>query len=68
MIGKSPFENQDKRVEYDDIIYLINPDENTASVIGIKENVHKVNIPTSINHKSKEYNVISIINVGILTL
>ena len=50
MIRKRPFENQNERVEYDDIIYLINTNENTASAIGSKENLHKVNIPMSINY------------------
>ena len=60
MIGKSPFENHDESVEYDDIIYLINPEENTASIFGSKRKFQKIIISMSISHKSKEYYVTSI--------
>ena len=60
MSKKSPFKNQDKRVEYDNIIYLINTEENTAGVISLKGKDRHIIIPCSINHESKEYYVTSI--------
>ena len=42
------------------IKYSINDIDQTASVIGCKYNLHKIIIPNSIQHESKEYTVISI--------
>ena len=42
MSDEQPFEDQDKRAGYNSITYLINAEENTASVTGIKENHHKI--------------------------
>lgn len=53
--------NQNIRVEYDNIIYLINEEENTAGVIGFREIQQHIVIPRSIKRGTKEYNITSIL-------
>lgn len=50
-----------KRADYDDIIYSINEENKTASVIGCYTNYSKITIPKSIQYKSSEYIVTSIL-------
>ena len=49
------------RVEYDDVIYQINDDEMSASIIGCYTNNGQIIIPRSIKHDSKEYIITSIL-------
>ena len=62
MIEKQSSKVQIDRVEYDHIIYSINKEESTASVIGLKENLESFFIPRSIKQESTEYDVISILD------
>lgn len=51
---------QIKRVDYDDIIYSINEEDKTASVIGCYTNNTEIIIPRLIKQESDEYIVTSI--------
>ena len=60
MSEKWLIEIQNKRIEYDNIIYCINEEENEAKIIGCNQNQEKITIPQSINIGSKEYEITSI--------
>lgn len=51
-----------KKIKQDDITYLLNEEEKTAGVFKyVRKGYHKVYIPRSIHHESKEYVIISIL-------
>ena len=51
---------QDKGIIYNNVIYTIKEEENTASVIGSIPKIYEIFIPCSIMHNAKEYIVTSI--------
>lgn len=55
------FWNQNIKIEYEYIKYLINEEEKAAGVIGFREIQQHIFIPRSIKIGPKEYNVTSIL-------
>lgn len=52
---------QTKKIEENDIIYSLNEEEKTASIIGINKTNSEVLIPKSIIYQTKEYVIVSIL-------
>lgn len=52
--------SENQQMEQDNIIYLINEKEKTASVVGCNSNNSKIFLPASINYELNEYPVTSI--------
>lgn len=68
MHRKQLLDTNKKEIEQDGIIYLINEEENTASIISLRYLFcsSRIVIPRTINYESKEFTVISILTESFL--
>ena len=57
LVFQNQNEEENKIIEYDNIKYLINEEENTAGIIGCEKNLQQVHIPRSIKQGTKEFNI-----------
>ena len=58
-------ESQTRTLEQDNIIYSINYEDNTASIIELHPTMYEIIIPRSINYESTEYTITSILEKSI---